>query len=524
MEVIKLITGIGEPLVGRLLLYDALGGALRHDPLQEKLTAWISLASILHRAAARGFRPLGRAARPDLRAFAYMDGVIDPPSSAHLLTPETSGDKASQEICVPGDCTDDRLVGCVFAPSETIISMSASWPSSLSFRDGASDRLLDGGCRRSCPQPSANRRIELQTRVELTANHAAFPVSAFAKPHAPRMTAMTGRPRSPCARRWREPCTSTAEEQAIAAGAMATARRWRCASSPKARALLGAPRLIPIASAHIDGALYHGDSGTLFAERLVEGGAKVAVRSTLNVGALDLMGCSRVRLEEPAARHGAAHDGGLSQARLRAELDLRALSGRPPAGPRHATSPGANPTPSCSAIRCSARAPTAMAISSTSPARSSGRAPDYGLHRTGKPPGDGWCSTSPACPHAFLGSEIAWPVLGSLYGREVGNAVGVVTGVVQPSRRGCAEGVRRGGRLVGRGRPVPHRRRDAGSARRRDRRWPAAGRKRSSASRRRWPRTRARGLSTAASADRHRRGGDRQPASVARPNSTRWSG
>ena len=60
--------------------------------------------------------------------------------------------------------------------------------------------------------------------------------------------------------------------------------------------LMGAPRLLPIESAHIDGALYHGDSGTLFAERLVAGGATVAVRSTLNVGALDLTGCSRQRL------------------------------------------------------------------------------------------------------------------------------------------------------------------------------------------------------------------------------------
>ncbi len=60
--------------------------------------------------------------------------------------------------------------------------------------------------------------------------------------------------------------------------------------------LMGAPSLIPIASAHIDGALYHGDSGTLFAEKLVEGGAKVAVRATLNVGSLDLTGCSKNRL------------------------------------------------------------------------------------------------------------------------------------------------------------------------------------------------------------------------------------
>ena len=38
--------------------------------------------------------------------------------------------------------------------------------------------------------------------------------------------------------------------------------------------LLGAPRLIPIASAHIEGALYHGDSGTLFAEKLAAGGSR----------------------------------------------------------------------------------------------------------------------------------------------------------------------------------------------------------------------------------------------------------
>ena len=52
--------------------------------------------------------------------------------------------------------------------------------------------------------------------------------------------------------------------------------------------LLGASKLVRIASAHIDGCLYHGDSGTYFAERLVGEGGKVAVPTTLNVGALDL--------------------------------------------------------------------------------------------------------------------------------------------------------------------------------------------------------------------------------------------
>jgi predicted aconitase len=60
--------------------------------------------------------------------------------------------------------------------------------------------------------------------------------------------------------------------------------------------ILGADRLIPVASAHIDGCLYHGPAGLNFAERLVEGGGRVAVPSTLNVSALDLRRPERVRL------------------------------------------------------------------------------------------------------------------------------------------------------------------------------------------------------------------------------------
>ena len=57
----------------------------------------------------------------------------------------------------------------------------------------------------------------------------------------------------------------------------------------EAARLLGAERLVPVTSAHIDGCLYHGDSGVFFAERLVELGAQVTVPATLNVGALDLL-------------------------------------------------------------------------------------------------------------------------------------------------------------------------------------------------------------------------------------------
>src|ERR1700732_2746842 len=62
--------------------------------------------------------------------------------------------------------------------------------------------------------------------------------------------------------------------------------------------LMGAPSLVAIASAHIDGCLYHGDSGTLFAESLVAGGAWARVPTTLNVGALDLLRASTVKLAD----------------------------------------------------------------------------------------------------------------------------------------------------------------------------------------------------------------------------------
>jgi predicted aconitase len=52
---------------------------------------------------------------------------------------------------------------------------------------------------------------------------------------------------------------------------------------------LGAPVLLDISGAHIDGCLYHGQASLDFAERLVSDGAKVSVPTTLNVSSLDLL-------------------------------------------------------------------------------------------------------------------------------------------------------------------------------------------------------------------------------------------
>lgn len=215
------------------------------------------------------------------------------------------------------------------------------------------------------------------------------------------------------------------EEQAIAASHDGAGMAMRIVA--ESARLLGAPGLIPIASAHIDGALYHGDSGTLFAERLVEGGAKVAVRSTLNVGALDLMGCSRIRLKEP--QRGMARRMMEAYRKLGCEQSWTCApyqAGHRPAQGSDVAWGESNAVVFCNSVlgartnRYGDFLDIACAIT--------GRAPDYGLHRPENRRARLVFDVSGLSP-SFLASEIAWPVLGSLYGREVGNAIGVVTGV-----------------------------------------------------------------------------------------------
>ncbi|RWH25715.1 MAG: DUF521 domain-containing protein [Mesorhizobium sp.] len=215
------------------------------------------------------------------------------------------------------------------------------------------------------------------------------------------------------------------EEQATAAGKDGAGMAMRIVA--ESARLLGAPRLIPICSAHIDGALYHGDSGTLFAERLVEGGARVAVRSTLNVGALDLTGCSRIRLEEP--QRGMARRMIDAYRKLGCEQSWTCApyqAGHRPAQGSDVAWGESNAVVFCNSVlgartnRYGDFLDIACAIT--------GRAPDYGLHRAENRRARLVFDVSGLLP-SFLASEIAWPVLGSLYGREVGDTIGVVVGI-----------------------------------------------------------------------------------------------
>ncbi len=95
----------------------------------------------------------------------------------------------------------------------------------------------------------------------------------------------------------------TAEEEAMRDGAQGPAVQMAMRILTTMAGVYGAERLLPIRSAHIDGCLYHGYSGLEFARRLAQGGGRVRVPTTLNVGALDLVHPEHFRGDEQTGRH-----------------------------------------------------------------------------------------------------------------------------------------------------------------------------------------------------------------------------
>ncbi len=217
----------------------------------------------------------------------------------------------------------------------------------------------------------------------------------------------------------------------MAAGAQGDGAAMAMRIVAEAARLMGAPRLIPVASAHIDGALYHGDSGTLFAEKLVEGGARVAIRASLNVGALSPAGCAAIRLpphqRDMAARMMAAYEAmGCEPSWTCAPYQ----AGHRPALGTDVAWGESNAVAFCNSVlgartnRYGDFLDIACAIA--------GRAPDYGLHRPENRIATLLIDTRGLSP-ALRSADVFYPVLGAMLGRMAGNAVAVIEGL-----QGCA--------------------------------------------------------------------------------------
>lgn len=219
----------------------------------------------------------------------------------------------------------------------------------------------------------------------------------------------------------------TAEEKAIAAGSQGPGAAMAMRIVADSARLMGAPRLLPVASAHIDGALYHGDSGTLFAEKLVEGGARVAIRATLNVGALAPAGCAAIRLppheRDMAARMMRAYEAmGCEPSWTCAPYQ----AGHRPAQGTDVAWGESNAVVFCNSVlgartnRYGDFLDIACAIA--------GRAPDYGLHRPENRIATLLIDATPLS-RALRASDVFYPVLGTMLGRFAGTAVAVIEGL-----------------------------------------------------------------------------------------------
>lgn len=113
------------------------------------------------------------------RSFAYMDGRIDPPSSAHLLTADILREKCAAETAVVA-MDGDRLVGCVFLAEKSdhfYLGKLAVEPACQGMGVG---RLLMAAAE-AIAKAAGKPMLELQARIELTDNHVAFARMGFAE-------------------------------------------------------------------------------------------------------------------------------------------------------------------------------------------------------------------------------------------------------------------------------------------------------------------------------------------------------
>jgi GNAT superfamily N-acetyltransferase len=114
-----------------------------------------------------------------LDTFAFMEGRIDPPSSAHRLTiADMSAQAATGAVWVVED--NATPIACLFAkPQGDALYVGKLAVAETHRRHGLARRLIaaaEAEARaRNLP------RLELETRIELTENHTAFARMGFVK-------------------------------------------------------------------------------------------------------------------------------------------------------------------------------------------------------------------------------------------------------------------------------------------------------------------------------------------------------
>jgi predicted N-acetyltransferase YhbS len=115
-----------------------------------------------------------------MSSFAYMDGVIDPPSSAHRLTLDNLSEKARAEIAFVA-MDEGELLGCLFCRPEppACLYVGKLCVSPQAQGKGIGKMLLQRS--EALARELALPALRLETRIELIGNHARFAAWGFVK-------------------------------------------------------------------------------------------------------------------------------------------------------------------------------------------------------------------------------------------------------------------------------------------------------------------------------------------------------
>ena len=219
----------------------------------------------------------------------------------------------------------------------------------------------------------------------------------------------------------------TTEDRALLSGSDGEATALAMRILVSAAELLRARSLVQITSAHIDGCLYHGDGGVEFAETLVAGGGQVAVPTTLNVGALDLLHPDSVRADQSKT------------SMARRQMDAYVSMGAQPtftcAPYQVGHEPGVGEQVAWGESNAIAFANSVLGARTErygdfldACCALTGRAPLYGLHiaknREAKVVVD-----VTAVPGALKDQDVFYPVLGTWLGLEIGREIPLIVGL-----------------------------------------------------------------------------------------------
>lgn len=112
-------------------------------------------------------------------AFAFQHGRIDPPSSLHRMDAAALAAKAGEETLLLA-FAGTQLIGCVFArPIATSLYVGKFAVAPHAQGRGIGRRLMDAV--EALARDAGMAAIELETRIELTENHATFRAFGFQK-------------------------------------------------------------------------------------------------------------------------------------------------------------------------------------------------------------------------------------------------------------------------------------------------------------------------------------------------------